>query len=468
MRLVRNFSNPKVEMAVRYGEEPNYSAFVISDISDSRVKSWMRLPGARSSRIARCLDTWKIVFWSGGLDFSQVTKLLMFQIVVLRIDTLDRLIAFSICFTIRCLVIISARAGSFPKCQEDWKEIADLFEARWNFPHCLGAIDGKHIDIIPPAGSGSEFFNYKGRHSMVLLGIANAKYQFILADFGTNGRISNGGVLQNTKFFEMLTKGDLRIPTEEYVKGNGRNLPYVFVADDAFALRSDMMKPFRQADLNSNEKKIFNYRLSRARRIIENTFRILAARFRIFHTQINVEPENIIKIVMAAVVLHNFLIENSPKSYAPKQCVQEENADGTVINYGYNTQNSSMENLEQRNPGNINDTAKNAFILSGNKTVCVRNWARLRLQHDLFSGRYPPEAKDLILQEFEDDSTTSTRKAAADPGLSPWKRSQCSTTFEPNNIKCSWISIKPIAHVLLLTEAKSYLTTPQNIIAKKK
>ncbi|CAH1970393.1 unnamed protein product [Acanthoscelides obtectus] len=61
----------------------------------------------------------------------------------------------------------------FPKCQEDWKEIADLFEARWNFPHCLGAIDGKHIDIIPPAGSGSEFFNYKGRHSMVLLGIAN-------------------------------------------------------------------------------------------------------------------------------------------------------------------------------------------------------------------------------------------------------------------------------------------------------
>ncbi|CAH2012676.1 unnamed protein product [Acanthoscelides obtectus] len=247
----------------------------------------------------------------------------------------------------------------FPKCQEDWKEIADLFEARWNFPHCLGAIDGKHIDIIPPAGSGSEFFNYKGRHSLVLLGIANAKYQFILADFGTNGRISDGGVLQNTKFFEMLTKGDLRIPTEEYVKGNGRNLPYVFVADDAFALRSDMMKPFRQADLNSNEKKIFNYRLSRARRIIENTFGILAARFRIFHTQINVEPENIIKIVMAAVVLHNFLIENSPKSYAPKQCVQEENADGTVINYGYNTQNSSMENLEQRNPGNINDTAKN-------------------------------------------------------------------------------------------------------------
>ncbi|CAH2010235.1 unnamed protein product [Acanthoscelides obtectus] len=144
----------------------------------------------------------------------------------------------------------------FPKCQEDWKEIAELFEARWNFPHCLGGIDGKQVDIIPPAGGGSEFFNYKGRNSMVLLGIFNAKYLFILADFGTNGRVSDGGVLQNTKFFEMLTKSELHIPTEEHVKGTNRNLPYVFIADDAFALWNDMMKPFRQADLTSQEKKI--------------------------------------------------------------------------------------------------------------------------------------------------------------------------------------------------------------------
>jgi len=100
--------------------------------------------------------------------------------------------------------------------------------------------------------------------------------------------------------------------------------------------------------------------LSRARRIVENAFGILASRFRIFHTQINVEPENIVKIVMAAVVLHNFLIEHSPKYYAPQKCVHQENTvEGTVITYEYNSQNSNMENLEQRNPGNINATAKN-------------------------------------------------------------------------------------------------------------
>ena len=68
------------------------------------------------------------------------------------------------------------------------------------FPHCLGAMGGKHIEIIPPADSGSQFYNYKHRHSMLLLGIVDARYRFILADFGINGRISDGGVLQNTFF----------------------------------------------------------------------------------------------------------------------------------------------------------------------------------------------------------------------------------------------------------------------------
>ncbi|CAK1587984.1 unnamed protein product [Parnassius mnemosyne] len=108
----------------------------------------------------------------------------------------------------------------FPKSSEKWRNIAQQFEERWNFPHCLGAIDGKHIDIVSPADSGSYYYNYKKRHSMVLMAIVDANYEFLLVDFGTNGRISDGGVLQNTKFFEMLQDNKKELPDAEVVKNS--------------------------------------------------------------------------------------------------------------------------------------------------------------------------------------------------------------------------------------------------------
>nr|CAI5837488.1 unnamed protein product [Callosobruchus analis] len=236
----------------------------------------------------------------------------------------------------------------FPQSEEEWKNIAKRFEERWNFPHCLGAIDGKHIDIIPPSGSGSYFYNYKGRHSMVLLAVVDARYQFIMCDFGVNGRISDGGVLQNTTFYEKLQNKQLHIPSA-----------YVFVADDAFALRIDTMKPFRQADLNSKERKIYNYRVSRARRIVENAFGILASRFRIYKTQINIEPKSIEAVVMASCALHNFLMSLSSNSYTSVECFDHENIEDGTIMPGLSAHDSSMEPLYRRNSGNNSTSAKN-------------------------------------------------------------------------------------------------------------
>ncbi|CAH2008831.1 unnamed protein product [Acanthoscelides obtectus] len=62
----------------------------------------------------------------------------------------------------------------FPKSEQEWLQIAADFEKKWQFPHCLGSIDGKHIRIVPPKGSGSYFFNYNKTHSIVLMAIPNA------------------------------------------------------------------------------------------------------------------------------------------------------------------------------------------------------------------------------------------------------------------------------------------------------
>lgn len=180
----------------------------------------------------------------------------------------------------------------------------------WQFPHCLGAVDGKHVAITPPHDAGSFFFNYKEFHSLVLLAVVNAKYEFIMCDFGTNGRISDGGVIENTKFGEKLNNNSLRIPPADILPPFPTPLPYVFVGDEAFALKENFLKPYNQRELNE-EKKIFNYRLSRARRVVENTFGILCSKFRIFESPINLKPDNIDSVVMASCVLHNFLRRNT-------------------------------------------------------------------------------------------------------------------------------------------------------------
>ena len=112
-----------------------------------------------------------------------------------------------------------------------------------------------------------------------------------------------------------------------------------------------MLKPFRQADLICQERKIYNYRVSRARRIVENAFGIMASRFRIFHTQINIGPDNIDSVVMASCVLHNFLMKSVPNSYSPPESFDRVNMeDGTIVS-GFHTSN-------RRNPGNTSNDAK--------------------------------------------------------------------------------------------------------------
>jgi len=88
-----------------------------------------------------------------------------------------------------------------PNNESGWKNIAEDFYDKWNFPNCLGAIDRKHIVIQCPANSGSEYYNYKGTFSIVLMAVVNSDYSFTYVDIGCQGRISDGGVLQNTSFF---------------------------------------------------------------------------------------------------------------------------------------------------------------------------------------------------------------------------------------------------------------------------
>ena len=134
------------------------------------------------------------------------------------------------------------------------EKIAQVFEEKWNFNHCIGAMDGKHILIKPPAHSGSYYFNYKHSFSVVLLAIVDANYKFIYVDISCNGRISDGGVFQNCDLYKELEENRFNIPQSTFIPGMNLAFPYVIIADDAFPLKQYILKPYSQTGQTRKEE----------------------------------------------------------------------------------------------------------------------------------------------------------------------------------------------------------------------
>nr|CAI5845516.1 unnamed protein product [Callosobruchus analis] len=212
-----------------------------------------------------------------------------------------------------------------PSTEAEWLKIAKEFDNQWNFPHCIGALDGKHVQIQCQANSGSSFYNYKGTFSIVLMAIVNANYKFIYAHVGSQGRMSDGGVFQRTSFCRSLLNNALNIPK-----------PIPLVADDAFPLTASIMKPFPVDVPVGSPRRIYNYRLTRARRIVENAFGLLSAVFRIFRKPIAVKPDTTEALVFTCIHLHNFLRRHavSRKRYSPSGTFDIENVDTGEITPG--------------------------------------------------------------------------------------------------------------------------------------
>ena len=164
-----------------------------------------------------------------------------------------------------------------PSTEEEWLAIAKHFEQRWQFPNALGAVDGKHIAMQPPNDGGSYYYNYKHSHSIILMAIAGPDYECIYADIWTNGRVNDAGVWNKCSISTAIDDNTLLIPSPQPLPFGMEIMLFVFLGDDAFALKSYMMKPFPQQGLTL-DKRIYNYRHSRGRRISENLFGILANR----------------------------------------------------------------------------------------------------------------------------------------------------------------------------------------------
>ena len=250
-----------------------------------------------------------------------------------------------------------------PQSQLEWKEITSDFAEHWTFSNCIGAMDGKHIAIRPPPNTGSYYFTYNGYFSIVLLAVVDADYKFIYIDVGCNGRISDGGVFKNSSLYRALEEGTLTIPSECKLSGTDISVPYALVADDAFPLKKYIPKPYSQRNLTKT-KQIVNYRLCRARRVVQNAFGILPNGFRIFMHPISIASCRIETIVMVTVTLHNFLwkrLGTSMPSLPTNNCYSDNQAIGeTECGEIRIRSTSALVHMEQERHGKATDVAKHA------------------------------------------------------------------------------------------------------------
>lgn len=201
------------------------------------------------------------------------------------------------------------------------------------------------------------------------MAICDANYIIRFVDIGAYGRRSDGGIFKDSAIGKAFDEGRMNIPQPAAIREGGPILPYCLVGDEAFPLKSYLLRPYPGRGGLTPEQDIYNYRLSRARRIIENTFGIIASQWRIYRKPIIASPENAKLMVQATVCLHNWLRrqDNDVNMYVPPSVVDVDDPhypngfkpgswrtimeDGCafreISNCGSNT--SSKENIEFRN-----------------------------------------------------------------------------------------------------------------------
>ena len=122
-------------------------------------------------------------------------------------------------------------------------------------------------------------------------------YNFTLVDIhGQYGSTNDSRVLNNSEMGKAFENGSMLLPEPEHLLGCSLPLvPYFLVGDEIFALKPWLLCPYPGKNIKEDQS-IFNYRLSRARRVIENCFGILAARWRIFRRAIQAKVETVQKL----------------------------------------------------------------------------------------------------------------------------------------------------------------------------
>ncbi|XP_043257511.1 protein ALP1-like [Colletes gigas] len=193
------------------------------------------------------------------------------------------------------------------KSEEDWIEIANRFYERTKFPNVIGALDAKHVRIKKPENSDSSFFRYKSYFSCILMAWADADYNFVYVDVGAHEN-SDSDIFKTFDMGKRLVENSLNVPSERKLPNDdeGKAVPFYLLGDKTIGLSDSILRPYEGKNL-SYAKKIYNYRHSRAHKVVDCTFRMLVNKWRILHRPLDHHMDFSVAVIQACCLLHNYV-----------------------------------------------------------------------------------------------------------------------------------------------------------------
>ncbi|CAF2774815.1 unnamed protein product [Rotaria sp. Silwood2] len=193
----------------------------------------------------------------------------------------------------------------FPTTDVEIRETIQGFFTKFDYPSCLGSLDGTHIQIKPPLGAEPDYYNYKKYHSVIMLATVNSDLLFTYINVGAPGRCNDSSVYSRCTLYDVVRNS---IYNNYYIIENNVKICAHLIADSAFGLHSTLLKPYSERPNMPKEECLFNYRLSRARSTVERAFGTMKNRFRCIHKKMDYDINNSIKIIKAIAIMHNICI----------------------------------------------------------------------------------------------------------------------------------------------------------------
>ncbi|XP_024024876.1 uncharacterized protein LOC112092578 [Morus notabilis] len=174
------------------------------------------------------------------------------------------------------------------------------------FDDCVGALDGMHVSCVPPRETAELYRNRKGYFSLNVLAVCSFDMRFTYMLSGWEGSAHDARVLASAldhprKRFSIPPPGKFYLVDSGYANNGCFMAPYRGTTYHLQEYRNRRGRGFR------SERELFNYTHSSLRNVIERTFGVWKAKFRILKTINRYPIEKQVKVPVACAIIHNFI-----------------------------------------------------------------------------------------------------------------------------------------------------------------